>query len=123
MMHETAFHLVTAVAYVVIGMPLVLIALRVWWTHPINRAIRYGPYITPAGLRVLLNNWPFVFLFGVFILACALDHGAEWLFNNGYGGTWLVIDHLNMLAGIEAAVSVLTALSVLWAGVKLCLAR
>lgn len=119
-MHNPTAHLISAVAYVVIGAPLVVIAFRVWWTHPINRAIRYAPYITPAGMKALLRNWPFVFLFGVFILACAIDHGAQWVFNHGYGGTWLTPWHLNVIAEIEASVSVMAALAVLWVGVKLC---
>lgn len=122
-MHGNLAYLLTAIAYLIIGVPLVLLALRVWWTHPINRAIRYGPYITPAGLKVLLNNWPFVFLFGVFILACAIDHAGGWIYANGYGGTWLTAHELGVIAGIEVAVSLLTALSVVWAGVKLCLVR
>lgn len=122
-MKDTVAHLITAAAYTVIGVPLIIIALKVWWTHPINRAIHYSSYITPNGMKILLSNWPFVFLFGVFILVCAVDHAANWMFANGYGGTWLMIYDLHMIAAMETGVSVLTAILVIWVGLKLCLAR
>ncbi len=113
MTHGIHAHIWTAGAYFLIGGALILLAIRIWWTHPINRAFLFGPYLTPAGVRVLLHHWPLVFLFGAFIFACALDHAAEALATLGWWPKLLTADFLKFLATGEAVVSVVTALVVM----------
>lgn len=104
-MTSSIAHLATAFAYLMIGVILLWISLKVWWTHPLNRAFRLGPYITEDGLRLVLSLWPFVFLFGAFILSCAIDHAAHFALEMG----WL--NHLwrDFFAVIESVISLWTA--------------
>lgn len=99
-MRRMSPHVLTAVAYYAIAAVLLELSLRVWWTHPINRAFMFGPFMTPAGVKLMLRNWQLVFLFGAFILSCAVEHSLD-------GHT----PHPQQLiaAWIEAAISLATA--------------
>lgn len=100
----------TACAYYLIGLVMMVVAVSVWWTHPINRAFLFGPYLTEGGIRLLLHSWPFVFLFGAFIFSCAAEHHVHWLFAHDLAPAELV----DLLGTIEAVISVFTALCVAW---------
>lgn len=106
--HTGNAHLYTALAYYLIGLAMIAVAIKVWWTHPVNRAFMFGPYVTPAGIAMLLRLWPFVALFGAFILSCALDHHADWLAARGL----ISYEIVDTLGTIEAIISVFTALSI-----------
>lgn len=93
-------HDITAFAYYLIGAVLIEVSLRVWWTHPINRAFFFGPLLTEAGMKVLLRNWQLVFLFGAFIFSCAVEHSLD---GHTPAQTQLVA------AWVEAAISIATA--------------
>jgi hypothetical protein len=103
-------HLWTALAYYVIGFLLLVVALRVWWMHPVNRAFVFGPYVTEEGLALILRNWMFVFLFGAFILSCGIEHHLEYLASHGR------VDFVTVrfAAIIETVISVWTAASAAW---------
>ena len=102
-------HFATACAYLFIGGALLHLAARMWFSHPINRVFIFGPYLTEEGLRAVLKSWPLVFLFGAFILSCAIDHGLDLWF----GGHRVVARGLEIAAVSEAVISVFTALCVL----------
>lgn len=70
--------IITAVAYAIIGLSAITLALRIWWTHPINRVFSLGPYVTEAGLKALLRNVRTVFALGCFALASAASRFAYW---------------------------------------------
>ncbi len=112
--HHSISHLVTSIDYYIIGLVLLTCVFRVWWTHPVNRAFIFGRYVTPEGVKVILRNLPLVFLFGAFIASCALDHQLDWLAGEGY------IDYsfVELSALIEALVSTLAAISVVYIAVK-----
>lgn len=114
----TPAHLITALAYYVIGAVLLVTAFRVWWTHPINRVFSMGKYLTPDGVRAVLQNWWLVMLFAAFILACAFEHNAEWLMMHGYWPDIIRSELIDMLGETESIISVATAACVLWLRVK-----
>lgn len=68
--------LVTALALGIVGMAAMMIAVRIWWTHPINRVFALGPFVTEAGLKALLRHTPTIFALGVFAVASAASHTA-----------------------------------------------
>ena len=103
-------HLWTAGAYCVIGLLLILLALHVWWAHPLKRAFIFGPYLTETGARLVLHLWPLVFLFGAFIASCAADHAADSLAMVGLVSRSAV----NALGFVEAVISWWTAVSMVW---------
>lgn len=102
-------HLLTAFAYYVIGAILIYVAVKVWWTHPVNRAFLFGPYLTETGVRELLRLWPMTFMFGAFIASCAVDHNLDWLAMRGMADPRWV----ETAALVEAIISWGTALSLL----------
>lgn len=98
-------HLSTAIAYYIIAGVLLWMAAQLWKEHPVNRVFRLGPYLTEEGLRALLNGWYFVFLFGAFILSCAIDHTLDFLVHKG----WMSATALRTSAVSEAVISLGTA--------------
>jgi len=107
-------HLWTAGAYCVIGLMLLAGALHIWWTHPVNRAFTFGPYLTEKGVRLVLRMLPLVWLFGLVIASCAVDHAAESMAMVGMV-PWPVVHVLGLF---EAVVSWITALSMVWLAVR-----
>ena len=103
-------HFWTAIAYYIIGIPLIVLALKVWWMHPINRAIYFGDYVTERGLARLLRNWPFTFLFGAFILSCGIEHHLDYLASRGRVNP----EFVRFVANIEAIISLWTAASMIY---------
>lgn len=112
-MTHSAAHLYTAAAYYVIGAVLLVTGLRLFRTHPINRAFLLGPYLTEGGIRLVLAHWWLMLAFGAFILSCALEHHAEWLLSHGSWPSVITPALLDMLGEIEAIISVATAILVL----------
>ncbi len=110
MHHQSSLHLLTAGAYYVIGATLIVVALRMWWRHPLRRAFVLGPYLTAAGVIFLMRIWPLMFLFGAFIFSCAVEHHADWLVVRGT----LPPAVMQPLGQLEAGISWLTALALLW---------
>lgn len=98
-------HLGSAFAFYVIGGSLLWLATVMWREHPINRVFRLGPYVTEKGLRALLGLWPFLFLFGAFVTACAVDHTLDFLVHHKIASTTL----LRTSAVTEAVISIGTA--------------
>jgi hypothetical protein len=106
-------HMATAFAYMVIGAVLLNLAAQMWFRHPVNRVFLFGPYLTEEGLRLVLKSWPMVFLFGAFILSCAIDHALDLM----AGGHRAHSPGLEIAAVTEAVISLFTAGCVLriWA--------
>jgi hypothetical protein len=102
--------LFTAVAYYVIGLVLLFVAIAVLVTNPVNRVFLVGKYLTPEGARVLMRSWPLVFMFALFIFSCAVEHHLHWRYENG-----LEVDYAYVLfmGWIEAGISLITAAIVL----------
>lgn len=98
-------HIWTAGAYLVIGIRMIVVALCIWWAHPLKRAFIFGPILTEDGVRFVLRNWPLVFLFGAFIFSCAIDHAAEAIIMTGH----LITPVMNVLGWFEAVISWATA--------------
>jgi hypothetical protein len=112
-MHHVA-HLITAAAYLLLGGVLMGWVVRVWWTHPVNRAFGFGPYVTPEGVRLIIRNLPLVGVFGLFILACSADHAIDWLYQRGFV-PYVIFE---TAAIFEAIVSAGTALAVVWLSIR-----
>jgi hypothetical protein len=100
----------TAGAYYIIGLLLIVTASMLFSAHPVNRVFLLGKYLTPDGARVLMKNWPFVSMFGLFIFSCAVEHHLHWLFSHGYPN---LETGLLFMGWIEAGISIITALIIL----------
>ena len=107
-------HLATAIAYLAIGGVLLRLAGVMWFSHPVNRVFLFGPYLTEEGLKLVLRSWPLVFLFGAFILSCAIDHALDLRLGNHHG----VSRGLEIAAVTEAVISITTACCVLWVAAR-----
>lgn len=108
--------LVTAAAYLVVGLAASAVSLRIWWTHPVNRVFGLGPFVTEAGLRLVLANVRAIFALGLFALASGLSRLAYWKAGvASTGGGW---PHFFGL--IEMIFAVWAAACVVVAGWRLC---
>lgn len=97
--------IVTAVCLWVIGLIVTGFTVKVWWTHPVNRAFLFGPYLTQAGLKAVLRGWPLLFLLGALALASGFSKFAYWLQAQG-----AEVDGLAGISSlIEAALSLWSA--------------
>lgn len=104
-------NLMTAVAYYIIGSLLIYISVKVWMTNPVNRVFLFGDYLTQRGVKTLMACWPLVSLFGVFIFACAAEHHLHYLY--ALGDTDIIL-YVTFMGWIEAAISLITALVVIY---------
>lgn len=109
-MSHTSYLLITATAYYAIGMLLILVAAKMYSTHPVNRVFIFGHYLTEEGMRVVMRHWPLVSLFGLFIFSCAVEHHLHWYYYHEHES---VIDYLVLAGWIEAGISTLTAVTLL----------
>lgn len=97
--------IVTAVSLCLIGLIVCGFTAKVWWTHPVQRAHLFGPYLTPMGLETLLRGWPMLFLLGAVAITGGISRFIHWL-------RWrrMASDELASGAGlIEAAFSLWAA--------------
>lgn len=96
---------VTGACQCLIGFIVIGFTIKVWWTHPANRAFLFGPYLTQDGLRLILRGWPLLFLLGALALAGGVTRFVYWL--QGLGAD------LNDIAGmaglVEASLSLWAA--------------
>lgn len=111
MSHASDALLITALAYYVIGLLLIVVAMNMYAVHPVNRVFIFGHYLTAEGMRVLLRHWPLVSLFGLFIFSCAMEHHLHWLHTHGKEN---IADVLLLAGWIEAGISVITATVLVW---------
>lgn len=100
----------TAVAYYIIGLVLLAVAMSVLVTNPVNRVFVLGKYLTPEGARVLMQAWPLVFMFALFIFSCAVEHHLHWRYENGWETDYV---YVLFMGWIEAGISLITAAIVL----------
>jgi hypothetical protein len=63
---------ITAGGLTFVGVALCVLALRVWWTHPVNRVFFLGDYVTEEGIRTLLGAVPLIFVIGLAVISSAL---------------------------------------------------
>lgn len=103
--------LFTAVAYYIIGSLLIYVAGKLWLTHPVNRAFILGPYLTEKGARLLMQSWPLVPLFGLFIFSCAAEHHLNWLYSHGNPE---LSELVKFMGWVEAGIADITALILLY---------
>lgn len=97
--------IVTAICLCLIGLIVTGFTAKVWWTHPVNRAFLFGPYLTEKGLRALLRGWPMLFLLGALAIAGGVSRFIHWL-------RWrhMASDELASAVGlVEAAISLWAA--------------
>lgn len=109
MSHFGDAYLWTSASYFVIGIALLVAAFTVWHTHPVNRVFLFGPYVTQAGIQLLMRYWPLVFLSGAFIFSCGIDHLIHWSYEHGQSS----MSASRFFSIIEAVISGLMALCVL----------
>lgn len=76
-MSYAALHFCSGLAYHVFGSWLLGSCVRLWWMHPARRALELGPYLTAAGIRVVLNLLPVASLLGIAMLLYGADHILE----------------------------------------------
>lgn len=97
--------IVSGISLCLIGAIVLIFTLKVWFTHPLNRAFLFGPYLTEAGLRLALRGWPTLFLLGALATAQGVSRLAYWLH-----GRDIVSGEAPALLGlIEAALSLWAA--------------
>ena len=97
--------IVTAFCLWIIGSIVTAFTMKVWWTHPVNRPFLFGPYLTPEGLRVVLNGWPMLFLLGALALAGGTSRFVHWL----RWRHWASDELASIFGLIEAALSLWAA--------------
>ncbi len=47
--------LLTGPSQIVIGVVFLLLGLRLWLVHPVNRVFRLGPFVTERGLKAVMG--------------------------------------------------------------------
>jgi hypothetical protein len=104
-------NLATSVAYFIIGFVLIYVAIKVWWTNPINRTFIFGEFLTPQGMAVVMSCWPVVSLFGLFIFSCAAEHSLHYIYVHGGKS---VLPFLVFMGWIEAVISAISAVAVVY---------
>ncbi len=104
--------ILTGPCLLIVGGFFLAMAWRLWRVHPINRAIRLGPYVTVEGMRAVLGLRMLLFSYGAFFTAMALANIAFWYVRTAVNDP--LIQFLGSLAaglGIWAAIyTVATAL-------------
>ena len=65
--------ILTGIALLVVGISATVLAMRIWWTHPINRVFSIGPFVTEKGLKALLRHSGTIYALGVFAIVSALS--------------------------------------------------
>lgn len=99
------FRLVSAIALLIIGFCFLMFSLRIWLTHPVNRVFTIGPFVTEAGLQLVLRHIPLVFILGVYALATALAD-VSYYARAHWGFGW---DAANTLSLLSSAMAILAA--------------
>lgn len=79
--------LISAAALMIVGVIITRLAVRIWFTHSINRVFSLGPFVTAEGLEALLKNSFTIFMLGVFALSSAAARFAYWARWNEYLST------------------------------------
>ena len=96
--------LISAAAFLLIGLVFCTFALRVWNTHPVNRVFLLGPFVTEAGQLFILRNLKTVFFLGLFSIAeaCAkVAYAYRWS-GHPFGGA---ADKFGSVAAVFALVA------------------
>lgn len=70
--------LITAFALCVMGLCVTGLSIRLWWTHPVNRALFLGPFITPDGMRWLTSHGNLLFSLGLALFAGGFSRAVYW---------------------------------------------
>jgi uncharacterized membrane protein HdeD (DUF308 family) len=76
---EVDARIVTAICFCMIGSIVIAFTAKVWWTHPVNRAFLFGPYLTQKGLRALLHGLFMLSLLGALAIAGGVSRFVYWL--------------------------------------------
>ena len=109
--------IVTAACLVVIGFIVIGFTLKIWWTHAVNRAFLFGPYLTQSGLKLILRSCPMLFLLGALALAGGVSRFVYWLRWRG-----AATDELAAMIGLaEAALSLWAAGTVSMFAIKVAI--
>lgn len=108
-------YLFTAISYYAIGAVILWVSAAILLSHPVNRVFIFGQYLTPDGVRVVIQHWPLVSLFGLFIFGCAVEHHLHWYYDRGHRGAGTM---LAFMGWIEAGISVITALAVVFIAIR-----
>lgn len=105
------FRLVSAIALLVIGFCFLMFSLRIWLTHPVNRVFTIGPFVTEAGLQLVLRHIPLVFILGVYSLSKSLADVAYYA-RAHWGFAWDAANTLSLLSGIMACFAAIYTIAV-----------
>ena len=93
--------IVSAGALLVIGFCFLMFSLRIWMTHPVNRVFTIGPFVTEAGLQLVLRHIPLVFILGLYALSTSLADVAYYG-RAHWGVPWHIANALGLLSTIMA---------------------
>lgn len=97
-------------AYLIVGSLVLVIGLRLWLVHPINRVFRIGPFVTERGMVAVLAMRSLFASFGAMMLSSGLVKTCYWYFIP------IVNAPVNRFLGsLEAGMS-------LWAATMACIA-
>lgn len=70
--------IVTGPCLLIVGVVLIVLALRLWFVHPVNRVLRIGPYVTEAGLRAIMRLRPLLLGMGCYFVTAGFARLAFW---------------------------------------------
>ncbi len=93
--------LVTAVALLIIGFCFLVFSARIWLTHPVNRVFTIGPFVTEAGLQLVLRHIPLIFILGLYAVADAVTEVAYYA-RAHWGLGWAPANSLSVLSSVMA---------------------
>lgn len=105
----------TGPSMLIIGGLLVIVALRLWLVHPINRVLRVAPFVTEAGLRALMAMRPLFFSTGMFLVTSGCNSVYFWFFSTRNISDAVVV----FLGSLAASMGIFATIAALMAGVAL----
>lgn len=80
-------------------------------THPVNRVFTIGPFVTEAGLQLVLRHIPLVFALGFYALATALADAVHYA-RSHWGFGWDAANTLSSLSSVMAVFAAVYTLAI-----------
>ncbi len=93
--------LFSAAALFIIGFFFLMFSLRIWLTHPVNRVFTIGPFVTEAGLQLVLRHIPLIAILGVYALSTGLAD-VSYYARAHWGFGWDAANTLSLVSSIMA---------------------
>ncbi len=96
--------LLSAIALLIIGCCFLIFSLRIRLTHPVNRVFTIGPFVTDAGLQLVLRHIPLIAILGVYALSTSLAD-VSYYARAHWGFSWDAANALSLVSSIMAIIA------------------